>query len=114
MASEPRMTLQTQLVLRAALEDPTREWYGLQMCEATGLPSGTVYPIIARLEKQHWIESRWEDPEEHVSEGRPRRRYYTLTEDGAEHARLALARAYRGRQTSARPWGSIPHPGSAS
>ena len=35
----PRMTLPTQLVLRALLAEPTREMYGLQICEAAGLPS---------------------------------------------------------------------------
>jgi PadR family transcriptional regulator PadR len=89
------MTLQTQLVLRALLQQPTDEQYGLQLCGETGLPSGTVYPIVARLEQAGWVESRWEDPNEHIAEGRPRRRYYRLTEDGAEKARSALSRSYR-------------------
>src|SRR5262249_39765364 len=84
-----------QLVLRALLQEPTAEQYGLQLCEETGLPSGTVYPIVARLEQVGWLESRWEDPNEHVAQGRPRRRYYRLTEDGAERARTALAGVYR-------------------
>ena len=95
MASEkrpgPRMTIPTQLVLRALLAEPTREMYGLQICAAAGMPSGTIHPILARLQGLGWLESRWEDavPQE---EGRPRRRYYRLTEDGAERARIALAR----------------------
>jgi DNA-binding PadR family transcriptional regulator len=86
------MTLSTQLVLRALLAEPGREMYGLQICEAAGLPSGTIHPILARFERLGWLESRWEDiePEE---QGRPRRRYYRLTEDGAERARIALAQA---------------------
>jgi PadR family transcriptional regulator PadR len=90
--SGPRMTLPTQLVLRALLAEPGREMYGLQICEAAGLPSGTIHPILARFERLGWLESRWEDikPEE---QGRPRRRYYRLTEDGAERARIALAQA---------------------
>lgn len=89
---ELRMTLATQLVLRAVLAEPTRETYGLQICHDAGLPSGTIHPILARLERLGWLESHWEDvvPED---EGRPRRRYYKLTEDGAERARIALARA---------------------
>ena len=89
----PRMTIPTQLVLRALLAEPTQEMYGLQICEQAGLPSGTIHPILARLENEHgWLMSRWEDirPED---EGRPRRRYYRLTEDGAERARIALAQA---------------------
>jgi PadR family transcriptional regulator len=88
----PRMTLHTQLVLRALLEEPTKETYGLQICAAAGLPSGTVHPILARLEGLGWLESRWEDTDPH-QQGRPRRRYYRLTRDGAEHARIALANA---------------------
>jgi len=98
MTRRPRMTLQTQLVLRAMLADPAAERYGLQLCAETGLPSGTIYPIVARLEQLGWVESSWEDPSEHVAEGRPRRRYYRLTEEGAEQARDALARIYRSRK----------------
>jgi PadR family transcriptional regulator PadR len=90
--SAPRMTLPTQLVLRALLAKPTQEMYGLQICQAAGLPSGTIHPILARFEKLGWLESRWEDTSPH-EEGRPRRRYYRLTEDGAERARIAMAEA---------------------
>jgi PadR family transcriptional regulator len=88
----PRMTIPTQLVLRALLTEPTQEMYGLQICEQAGLPSGTLHPILARLEGLGWLESRWEEavPREM---GRPRRRYYKLTEDGADRARIALAQA---------------------
>ena len=86
------MTLPTQLVLRALLAEPTREMYGQQISEAAGLPSGTIHPILARFQGLGWLESEWEDisPNE---KGRPRRRYYRLTEDGAEQARVALAEA---------------------
>ena len=86
------MTLPTQLVLRALLAKPAEEMYGLEICAAAGLPSGTIHPILARFEGLGWLESRWEDasPRE---EGRPRRRYYRTTEDGAERARIALAQA---------------------
>lgn len=90
-AAAPRMTLSTQLVLRAFLTEPTHEFYGLQICEAADLPSGTIHPILARLEGLGWLESRWEDVDP-ADEGRPRRRYYRLTEAGAEHARTALAK----------------------
>jgi PadR family transcriptional regulator PadR len=98
MTTAPRMTLQTQLVLRAMLTDPAGEHYGLQLRDETGLPSGTIYPILARLERCGWVASNWEDPVQHIAEGRPRRRYYQLTGEGAERARDALARAYRPRK----------------
>ncbi len=99
----PRMTIPSQLVLRALLEDPTREMYGAEIGAEAGLPSGTVHPILARLEGVHWLESRWEDINPRV-EGRPARRYYRLTAGGIEAARAALARAYRpARKPQLRP-----------
>jgi PadR family transcriptional regulator PadR len=47
--SGPRMTLPTQLVLRAMLAEPTQEMYGLQIGQTAELPSGTIHPILARL-----------------------------------------------------------------
>lgn len=94
------MTLQVQLVLGALLADPAADRYGLQLCEETGLPSGTIYPILARLERLGWIESSWEAPSRHVAAGRPRRRYYRLSGDGAGQARAALARARGSRRRS--------------
>jgi DNA-binding PadR family transcriptional regulator len=87
------MTLPTQLLLRVMLAQPTRQMYGLQICAEAGLPSGTIHPILARLEGLGWLESDWEDSASAHGEGRPRRRYYRLTTDGAERARLALSRA---------------------
>jgi PadR family transcriptional regulator PadR len=87
------MTLPTQLVLRALLRRPTHDMYGLEICNAAGLPSGTIHPILARLEGIGWLESRWEDADP-AQVGRPRRRYYRLSPDGAEKACDALARAY--------------------
>jgi PadR family transcriptional regulator, regulatory protein PadR len=105
----PRMTLQTQLVLRALLEDPGGQRYGLELCELTGLPSGTIYPILARLEQVGWVDSTWEDPAVHEAAGRPRRRFYRITEKGAGQARLALARAYRARRLPLPGW-AAGHP----
>jgi DNA-binding PadR family transcriptional regulator len=85
------MTLTTQMVLRALLDDPAKKQYGLELCAHAGLQSGTLYPILARLEQAGWVESSWEDPELQITEGRPRRRYYQLSEDGIAQARLALA-----------------------
>jgi PadR family transcriptional regulator len=97
----PRMTLPTQLVLGELIADPARRIYGFELCAATGQPSGTVYPILARLEGLGWLESDWEEPELHVPAGRPRRRYYRLTEDGAAGARTALRAAEASRLKAA-------------
>lgn len=104
----PRMTIPTQLVLETMLADPTTPRYGLEIGRTAGLPSGTVHPILARLEAVGWLESSWEDVDPRA-EGRPARRYYRLTGTGALAAREALARAYR----PARLPGTLPAPGQA-
>ena len=105
---ELRMTIPTQRVLEALLADPDAELYGLEIGSAAGLRSGTVHPILARLEGYGWLASRWEDVDP-SAEGRPPRRYYRLTADGAQAARSALARPYR--PAPARPL--RPQPGQA-
>ena len=94
VAKSPRMTIPTQLVLQALLQDPGRELYGVEVGDSAGLPSGTVHPILARFEGMGWVQSRWEDIDPR-KEGRPARRYYRLTTSGMDSARAALARAYR-------------------
>lgn len=97
----PRMTLQTQLVLQALLRDPSREMYGRQLAEETGLMPGTTHPILLRLESEGWVTSRKEDIDPHA-EGRPARRYYRLTAAGATQASAALAAARRPNRTALR------------
>jgi len=89
-----RMTVQTQLILQALLHDPSRELYGLELSEETGLLPGTAYPILLRLENEGWVTSRWEDIDPRA-EKRPARRYYRLTASGAAQASAALAAARR-------------------
>lgn len=88
------MTLQTVAVLQAMLDAPTQAHYGLEVAGRTGLPTGTIYPILNRLEKAGWVSSTWEEREPSELE-RPRRRLYTLTGAGAQAARNALADAHR-------------------
>ena len=97
MPKAPRMTIPTQLVLRALLADPRQELYGAEITEAAGLPSGTVHLMLARLEGLGWVESRWEEIDTRA-EGRPARRYYRLTASGVESARVALASSYQSRR----------------
>jgi PadR family transcriptional regulator, regulatory protein PadR len=85
------MTLQTQLVLRVLLRNARGEHYGLEIAKAAGLPTGTIYPILTRLEVAAWVESDWETIDE-SAEGRRKRRYYRLTSIGAARARDVLTR----------------------
>ena len=89
------MTWATQKVLLAMLGAPAAEHYGLELAREAGLKSGTIYPILARLEAAGWIDGHWEniDPK---TEGRRPRRYYRLAGAGiaaAESAREALIQA---------------------
>jgi PadR family transcriptional regulator, regulatory protein PadR len=84
------MSLQTLRVLEAFLEDPTRELSGADIQKRSALASGTLYPILLRLESARWFVSRWEavDP---VRAGRPRRRLYRMTPGGLASASEVFA-----------------------
>jgi DNA-binding PadR family transcriptional regulator len=56
--------------------------YGFSIMEMTGLPSGTVYPAMRRLERDELISSRWERQSIADAEQRPARKYYKLTAAG--------------------------------
>ena len=56
--------------------------FGFDVMDVTGLPSGTVYPALRRLEALGYVGSSWESDDEAREAGRPRRRYYKLTSRG--------------------------------
>lgn len=85
------MTLATLRVLKALLDKPSSEQYGLQVMEATTLTSGALYPLLRRLESHGVVSSRWEAEALARSAGRPPRRYYALTKDGAALAKQELS-----------------------
>ena len=66
--------------------------FGFDIMDATGMPSGTVYPALRRLEALGLVESAWEDDERARKANRPRRRYYTLTRPGRQQLSEAEAR----------------------
>jgi DNA-binding PadR family transcriptional regulator len=88
------MTAPLQRVLRAFLEDPAAPRYGYDLMKAAGLPSGTLYPMLARLEDQELVTSAWETPQ---AGGERPRRYYQLTGEGIRVARLELAQVRAGQ-----------------
>jgi DNA-binding PadR family transcriptional regulator len=85
-----KRSTQTQLVFQAFLDSPSDETYGFALAQATGLPSGTIYPILSRLADEGLIKSRWEEVE--TKGQRRRRRYYELTGEGRRAARAATAK----------------------
>ena len=103
-----RMTGTLERVLGAFLADPAAPRYGYDLMKAARLPSGTLYPLLARLEREKLVTSAWETPQE---EGQRPRKYYQLTGEGVRVARLELAQASARRQRApARP--ARPAPGS--
>ena len=95
------VTLPTTLVLQALA---CGHHHGFDLMDATGLPSGTVYPMLRRLEKEGLVRAKWEDPETARSEQRPPRRYYELTAEGQTVLASAKAR-YRMPRDSPRARG---------
>jgi PadR family transcriptional regulator, regulatory protein PadR len=89
VARELRLTSQTLSVLTVLLEDPDRSLHGFELLRRTGVKSGTIYPLLARLERLGWLQSQWEDVDPQTV-ARPRRRYYMLTDLGRHHARAAI------------------------
>jgi DNA-binding PadR family transcriptional regulator len=108
------MTSALERVLRAFLEDPTADRYGYDLMKAAKLPSGTLYPMLSRLEGDGLVTASWE-PSPQDGSGRPPRRFYRLTGEGVRIARLELAQcsldtsAATGRRTASRR----PVPGGA-
>ena len=87
---DPRLSHQTLRVLRLFDEQPTLSLAGSDVSKRTGMLSGTIYPILMRLERAGWLSSQWENLDPSHA-GRPRRRLYRLTGLGYNKSRAALA-----------------------
>nr|WP_202107160.1 PadR family transcriptional regulator [Agromyces seonyuensis] len=72
--------------------DPDRRHWGYDLTKTTGIRSGVLYPLLGRLYEEGWLDDGWEDQAE-ISEKRPPRRYYTLTDYGLEQLGAVKARA---------------------
>ena len=82
----PRATNVSPQTIRvlAQLLKRRNEWhYGYALTRQTGLPSGTLYPILIRLAEQGWLETKWTEPDR---PGVPPRHTYRLTNAGARAA----------------------------
>src|SRR5215813_14996646 len=66
--------------------------YGFDIMDVTGLPSGTVYPALRRLEAAGLLASKWEDEEVARKDQRPARKYYKLTASGRQSLAAAVGR----------------------
>jgi PadR family transcriptional regulator, regulatory protein PadR len=99
MAEKIRLTHATLKVLCSIMASRNGEMSGSQVAVETGLASGSLYPILLRLEHAGLLKSRREaiDPRK---EGRPRRRLYKMTAAGAAQTRAAMAELMPGGQVS--------------
>src|SRR6266511_2846049 len=108
-----RITMNLAKVLRVLLEDPTARFYGLEIGRAAGLTGGSLYPVLLKLEQAGVLASNWEDVD--PSEvGRPRRRLYWLTSDGAEYGTRVLREAQQSVTPRRSPTSVFPAPGGAT
>lgn len=89
------MALSTPFVVVLAyfLESPSRLRYGLEISRDTGVRPNRMYPLLARLEADGWLESGWEDVDPHAA-GRPARRLYRMTQRGSAEAWNELGPIY--------------------
>ncbi|MFD1716054.1 PadR family transcriptional regulator [Amnibacterium flavum] len=93
-----RVTAPTVDVLEVLLRPAGSVW-GLFIVKETGRPTGTVYPILERLEHLGWLEASWEEAPDRNG---PRRRFYSLTDDGKAAAAAAVEVFHARQETQAR------------
>jgi PadR family transcriptional regulator PadR len=86
-----RLSHQGLVILSYFLASEGTESTGADLIKETGLPSGTVYPILLRYERLKILESQWEDGNP-KDLGRPRRRFYRLTGSGMALATSTLSK----------------------
>ncbi len=94
---------QTTTLLLALAEAPAAWRHGYELCLATGLKAGSLYPILVRLADRGWLAAQWETA---VPAGRPPRHLYRLTATGLKQAReleAAEMAAERARRARLRP-----------
>src|ERR1700730_74793 len=89
MANDLKLTHTSALILQTITAGCC---YGFDIMETTGLPSGTVYPALRRLEQLGLIQSKWEKESEAIAKMRPPRRYYKLTSPGEQALAKAIQR----------------------
>ena len=89
MAPEPKLSHTAAMILGAI---HAGHIYGFSVMEVTGLPSGTVYPAMRRLERDELITSKWERQSIADAEQRPLRKYYKLTKNGRTTLEAAAKR----------------------
>lgn len=76
-----KVTNALEKVLRILASDPQAKHWGYGLMKAAGLKSGTLYPMLSRLQDEGYVTCEWHE----------RRKYYLLTKSGEEFCRVTLA-----------------------
>jgi DNA-binding PadR family transcriptional regulator len=87
MARRPNISRQTRTLLATMLEMPRTWHHGYELSKRTKLKSGTLYPLLMRLNDQGLLEAEWQEPER---PGKPARHAYRLTLNGVAFARTLV------------------------
>lgn len=91
MARKPRrISDETATVLRLFLDEPTTERFGREIIKNTGLKSGSLYPILSRMQDMGLLTSTWEEEDAAAAAQRRPRRLYRLDPTNAQQAETAL------------------------
>ncbi|MEN3281433.1 MAG: hypothetical protein V7607_2573 [Solirubrobacteraceae bacterium] len=109
MPTPPRPTENVVAIFNTMLERPRKSWYGLELAKHAEIGSATIYAALTRLERAGLLHATWEsvDPSD---AGRPRRRLYRLTGEGARVGREMIA-GYKPRVRPSSQWPGW-HPGA--
>ncbi len=89
MSPKASLSYSAAVILQAIANDYR---YGFDVMDITGLPSGTVYPALRRMEDTELVNSKWENETTAQRDGRPTRKYYVITAAGREALAEALKR----------------------
>lgn len=87
--SAPKLSYAAASILLAVGNDYR---YGFDIMDCTGLPSGTVYPALRRLEEGRLVNAEWEHDSIARRDQRPTRKYYAITRSGEAVLEMALKR----------------------
>jgi PadR family transcriptional regulator PadR len=94
------LTFATAAILKAVSNGYS---FGFDIVDITGMPGGTVYPALRRLEEAGYLTSKWEKERDAHQEARPRRKYYEVTRAGREALAQAVKRYRLLESSTARP-----------
>ena len=99
MTRKRALSSHARTLLATLLESSGRWSYGYELASRTGIRSGTLYPLLIRLEAQGYLQAEWQPP---AASGRPPRHAYRLTAEGRRLARAETAAV--GNECSAPAW----------